>query len=135
MQAPNNCRYIDMSLPADRDMMLLVRLTASGALAKTGVTVDVLDDFKTAIEEACSCLISQRDAPGRIALRFDIGDRRAVFTCNCADGCPTGRRIDPSELEVASCILDSLVDKSEIEVCDGVIRAIRLSVELPGRGD
>ncbi len=135
MQAANNCRYIDMSLPADRGMMLLVRLATSGALAKTGVTIDVLDDFKTAIEEACSCLISQTDAPGRIALRFDIGDRRATFICTCADGWPTGRVIDPSELEVASCILDSLVDKSEIEVCDGVIRAIRLYVELPGRGD
>lgn len=135
MQAANNCRYIDMSLPADRDMMLLVRLATSGALARTGVTIDMLDDFKTAIEEACSCLISQIASPGRIALRFDIGDKLATFTCSCADGCPTGRAIDPSELEVASCILDSLVDKSEIEICDGVIIAIRLFVELPGRGD
>ena len=115
MQEPNNCRYIDMSLPADKDMMLLVRLTASGALARSGVTIDRMDDFKTAIEEACSCLISQIAAPGRIALRFDIGDRCAQFTCSCADGCPTGMIVDPAELEVASLILESLVDKSEIE--------------------
>ena len=131
MQESNNCRYIDMSLPADKDMMLPIRLAASGVLARSGVTIDTLDDFKTAIEEACSCLISQTDAPGRIALRFDIGCDRAVFTCECADGCPTGRRIDPAELEVVSCILESMVDKSEIDLCGGVIRSIKLSMALP----
>ena len=130
MQETNNCRYIDMSLPAEKDMMLVVRLAASGALARSGVTLDALDDFKTAIEEACSCLISQIDAPGRIGLRFDIGNKCAMFTCSCADGCPTGRRIEPSELEVASCILDSLVDKSEIDVCNGIIHSIKLSMAL-----
>ncbi len=131
MQVANNCRYIDMSLPADKDMMLPIRLAASGVLARSGVTIDVLDDFKTAIEEACSCLISQTDEPGRISLRFDIGCGKAVFTCQCADGCPTGKVVETSELEVASLILESLVDKSEIEVCDGVIRSIKLSVALP----
>ena len=131
MQEPNNCRFIDMSLPADKDMMLPIRLAASGVLARSGVTINVMDDFKAAIEEACSCLISQTDAPGRIALRFDIGCSKAVFTCRCADGCPTGKVIDPAELEVASLILDSLVDSSEIELCGGVIRSIKLSVKLP----
>lgn len=131
MLEANNCRYIDMSLPADKDMMLLVRLTASGALARSGVTIDRLDDFKTAIEEACSCLIAQTAAPGRIALRFDIGEKCARFSCTCADGCPTGMVVDPAELEVASLILDSLVDKSEIEVHRGVIHAINLTMELP----
>ena len=130
MQEPNNCRYIDMSLPADKDMMLVVRLAASGALARSGVTIDALDDFKTAIEEACSCLISQIDAPGRIALRFDIGEKCAMFTCSCACGGSTGRAIESSELEVASCILDSLVSKSEIDVRDGVIHSIRLTMAL-----
>lgn len=131
MQDPKNCRFIDMSLPADKDMMLPIRLAASGVLARSGVTIDVLDDFKTAIEEACSCLISQTDAPGRIALRFDIGCDKAVFTCQCADGCPTGKVVEPAELEVAAVILDALVDKSEIDVCEGVIRSIKLSVALP----
>jgi len=131
MQESKNCRFIDMSLPADKDMMLPIRLAASGVLARSGVTIDVLDDFKTAIEEACACLIAQTDAPGRIALRFDIGCDKAVFTCRCADGCPTGKVVEPSELEVASLILDSLVDNSEIEVSGGIIHSIKLSVALP----
>ena len=131
MQESKNCRYIDMSLPADKDMMLLVRLAASGVLARSGVTIDRLDDFKTAIEEACSCLISQTDAPGRIALRFDIGEKCAKFTCTCAGGCPTGRVVDPAELEVAGLILESLVDNSAINVSDGVIHSIDLSMALP----
>ena len=43
----------------------------------------------------------------------------------------TGNVVDPSELEVASLILDSLVDNSEIELCGGIIRSIKLSVKLP----
>lgn len=130
MLAANDCRYIDISLPAEKDMMLLVRLAASGALARSGVTIDALDDFKTAIEEACSCMIAQIDPPGRMALRFDIGTDCAVFTCTCSDSCPFGRKIDPAELEVARCILDSLVSKTEFEVHGGVIHEIKLTMEL-----
>lgn len=124
-------RYIDMSLPADRDMMLVARLTASGALARAGLTVDALDDLKMAVEESLGLMMAQLAPPGRIALKFQLGKCRMVFTCECADGCHTGVAMDETELEVARCILASLVDEAEVLTVDGVVRSIRLTAQLP----
>jgi len=124
-------RYIDMSLPADRDMMLVARLTASGVLARAGLTVDALDDLKMAVEESLGLMMAQIASPGRVALRYELGKCRMIFTCECEDGCLNGKPIDPTELEVARCILASLVDAAEVVTEDGVIRSIRLKMALP----
>lgn len=63
MEQRNACRAIEMKLPAEKDMLLVVRLTASGILTRCGATLDVMDDFKIAVEEACSLLIAQTE-PG-----------------------------------------------------------------------
>ena len=124
-------RYIDMSLPADQDMMLVARLTASGVLARAGLTVDALDDLKMAVEESLGLMMAQIASPGRIALNFNMSKCCMVFTCECADGCQTGLPIDETELEVVRCILASLVDEAEVVTADGVIRSIRLKTALP----
>ncbi|MGI6240291.1 MAG: hypothetical protein ACOYI5_11790 [Christensenellales bacterium] len=124
-------RFIEMSLPAEKDMMLVARLTASGVLARSGLTVDALEDLKMAVEEALGLMMAQIAPPGRIALQFSIGDKAMVFTCECADGCQTGLPIDETELEVATCILDSLVDTAEVSTANGIIRYIRLTKALP----
>lgn len=124
-------RYIDMSLPADRDMMLVARLTTSGVLARSGLTVDALDDLKMAVEESLGLMMAQVAPPGRIALKFTLRKCCMVFTCECADGCHSGKPVDETELEVARCILASLVNEAEVETVDGVIRSIRLVAKLP----
>ncbi len=124
-------RYIDMSLPADRDMMLVARLTASGALARAGLTVDALDDLKMAVEESLGLMMAQVASPGRVVLKFKLGKCRMEFTCACADDCRTGIAVDETELEVAQCILASLVDEAEIVAVDGVVHSIRLVAQLP----
>lgn len=124
-------RTVDMSLPADRDMMLVARLTASGVLARSGLTVDVLDDLKMAVEEALGLMMAQIAPPGRVALQFHLGKCHMVFTCECADGCKTGIPIDDTELEVVRCILASLVDEVELSTQNGVIQYIRLQMALP----
>lgn len=124
-------RYIDMSLPVDRDMMLVARLTASGVLARAGLTVDALDDLKMAVEESLGLMMAQVAPPGRIALTFQLSKCCMVFTCECADGCQTGIAIGDTELEVARCILASLVDEAEVAAVDGVVHSIRLVARLP----
>lgn len=124
-------RYIDMSLPAERDMMLVARLTASGVLARAGLTVDALDDLKMAVEESLGLMMAQIASPGRIALKFKLGKCCMVFTCECADDCRTGIAASETELEVARCILASLVNEAEVVTVDGVVRSIRLVAQLP----
>ena len=131
MREEDQNRYIDMSLPAERDMMLVARLTASGVLARAGLTVDALDDLKMAVEESLGLMMAQIASPGRIALTFKLGKCCMVFTCECADDCQSGIAISETELEVARCILASLVNEAEVVTVDGVVRSIRLVAQLP----
>lgn len=126
-----NGRYIEMTLPAERDMMIVVRLAASGVLARSGLTVDALGDLKMAVEEACSCLISQISGPGRLDLRFEIGKKEMKINCRCADDCVMGSPMNDSEIEVVGCILDSMVDRAEITRQDGIISNISLVTAIP----
>lgn len=131
MQEAANCRYIEMSLPADRDMMIVVRLATSGVLARSGLTLDALSELKMAVEEACICLISQMSEPGRLELRFEIGKDVMKINCRCADDCVMGVPMSSSEAEVVGCILDSMVDKADITLHDGIISNIRLTAAIP----
>jgi len=128
MQEAIQNRYIDMSVPADREMMIVVRLAASGALARSGLSLDALSDLKMAVEEACTCLISQISGCGRLELRFELGDDRTSINCRCSDCCTMGEPLSESEIDVAGCILDSMVDKAEISKDNGYICNIALTM-------
>lgn len=127
MQETVNERFIEMSLPAERDMMIVVRLTASGVLARSGLSLDALGDLKMAVEEACTCLISQISGCGRLDLRFELGENATRINCRCADCCTMGEAVNPAEIEVVQCILESMVDSAEIITNDGYISNICLT--------
>ena len=131
MQESSNGRYIDISLPAERDMMIVVRLAASGVLARWGLTLDALGEVKMAVEEACSCLISQITGAGRLEVVFETGDDCMWTRLACAESCAMGGEMDPSELEVARCILESLADDVVFTREDGHVTAIALRAALP----
>ena len=131
MLGSSNDRNIELSLPAERDMMIVVRLAASGVLARWGLTLDAMGDVKMAVEEACSCLISQLSGEGRLEVVFEAGDGCVWTHLSCAPGCAMGEAMDPSELEVAKCILESLADEVVFAQQDGHITAIDLKAALP----
>ena len=50
-------RTVELSVPAHRDMMLVLRLTTAGVVARAGLGVDRINDVKMAVEEACALII------------------------------------------------------------------------------
>ena len=61
---------ISLTVPADKSMMLVIRLTTAGVLARARLTVDAIDDMKMAVEEACTLMISQQCPPGALCVEF-----------------------------------------------------------------
>lgn len=131
---PNPCKnpLIELILPADPKLMLVIRLTVAGVIARAGVTVDRMDDMKLAVEEACSCLLDQESLPEKLHLRFECNEKELnICVCALSDEPCTGDA-DEAELDVVRCILDSLVDHTDFDVQNGWIAAIRMKAALVG---
>lgn len=129
----NNTRLkspVELSVAADAGMMLVLRLTTAGVIARAGLTVDVMDNLKMAVEEACNCLIGQKEPPQRLKLAFTCEDGALVIRV-CAEDmhCPE-TAVDETELEIVRCILGSLADSVSFDMCEGWIRSIELRCEL-----
>lgn len=119
---------VELKLPAQQSMMLVLRLTTAGVIARAGLTVDRLDDVKLAVEEACSCLIDSENAPERLCLRF-AEDEAGLTIRICGDGQCEGA-VSEDEMSVVRCILESLVDGVEIRTRGEAIAAIELKISL-----
>ena len=121
---------VELSVAADAGMMLVIRLTTAGVLARARLTVDAIDDMKMAVEEACTLMISQQCPPAALCvefLRLEDGleihvHSRAEQPCLCG--------MDPAELDVVRDILGSLADDAQIDYFGGKIRNISLTKKL-----
>ena len=119
---------VELALPARRSMMLVLRLTTAGVVARAGLTVDRMDDVKLAVEEACSSLISEAGGPERLRLRFSEADGALRISVRGEDGTPAA--IGADEREVVRCILESLVDGAALCVDGSAIVGADLRVAL-----
>jgi len=120
---------VELKLPAQQNMMLVLRLTTAGVIARAGLTVDRMDDVKLAVEEACSCLISAAQAPERLCLRFSE-DAQGMKISVCGDCQCGGAAINEDELAVVKCILENLVDGVDVCMHGDAIGAIEMRVAL-----
>ena len=119
---------VELALPARRSMMLVLRLTTAGVVARAGLTVDRMDDVKLAVEEACNCLIQEAGGPERLRLRFSESDGALRIAVRGEGGTPAA--IGEDEREVVRCILESLVDGAELRVDGAAVTGVELRVAL-----
>lgn len=125
---------VELRLPAQPQMMLVVRLTTAGVLARSGLTIEAMDDVKMAAEEACNCLIRSCGCPAlHIIYRVEDG----AFALNAyaegcdSEGCVPCEGISDDEVAVMRCVLLSMVDQVELSFDGGCLRALALRKQLP----
>lgn len=121
---------VELVVAADAESMLIVRLTAAGVLARAGSTLDQMDALKSAVEEACTCLVRQKNPPERMALKFSCEGDCLVFAAEGVNAdLPVGD-MDETEREVVKCILESVADEVRLDVRDGWLRGVEIRAAL-----
>lgn len=121
---------IVLNLPADQNLMLVIRLTAAGVIARAGVTVDRMDELKMAVEETCACLMEQRNPPRRIELCFRARKDALEIRADALDAEQAVGDTDADALEIITCIIGSLVDEVKFEVLNGYIESVEMRTAL-----
>jgi hypothetical protein len=124
---------VELSLPADPQMLFLARMTAAAVAARAEMSYDQVEDLRLAIDELCIALLGSPPGTGQIALLFQwdaIGTLDVVGTL-VPEGGPSGNGKEPEpertgtplSFELSQRILDALVDDHGADVIGGVHRA------------
>jgi hypothetical protein len=127
----NDVHRVELSIPADPQMLFLARMTAAAVAARAELNYEQVEDLRLAIDELCITLLHFGVSAGQIALLFqwDSEGTLNVVGTLVPDGEPstngnapgkTGRSLSA---ELSQRILDSLVDDHGSDVIDGVHRA------------
>lgn len=119
---------IELRLPAERNMMLVLRLTTAGVVARAGLGVDRMDDVKMAVEEACNCILGEENNAEQLCLSFQTENENLLIRICADEGCCASAEED--ELSVVRCILESLVDSVNICTKDDRLSGVELRVAL-----
>lgn len=126
-------KKIELCVPAERNMILIVRMTTSGVVSRAGFTLDEVDDMKMAIDEACNLMLLQKS--GCQSLKFTYEYAADAVTAlvegkDFADEAENGE--DMNMQEVIRCILETMVDEVTLtERADGKIGSIYLKKYVP----
>lgn len=120
---------IELKLPAERNMMLVLRLTTAGVVARAGLGVDRMDDVKMAVEEACNCILGDDITAETLRLTFANDDKNLIIRICADDGCAAAATQE-DEMSVVRCILESLVDGVDVRMKDDKLSGVELRVAL-----
>ena len=107
---------IFLSLPADREFVLLARMAISGLGMLAGLDVDLIDDLRTATDECCDCLLHQPVRAERLELRARVQDGR-LYCCMNAVRSNGPSDLPQSDLDVTRGVLETLMPDVSLQ-CD-----------------
>ena len=122
-------RTVELSVSADKDMMLVIRMTAAGALSRAGLTIDDIEDMKLAVDEACLSLMAQPVRYERLSATFSLapsGVRLRVAGLSPREG-DAARQNPAEDDEVLRCVLEAMADEAVIHRDERGIFAIELA--------
>jgi len=107
---------IMLSLPADKDFILLARMALSGLGMLAGLDVDLIDDLRSATDECCDCLLHQPLKADRLEMHARIGDGRLYCCLNAIRGGDVSD-VPASDVEITRGILETLMPDVSLQ-CD-----------------
>lgn len=131
-----DAKRIELCVPAERNMLLIIRMTSSGVMSRAGLTLDELDDVKMAIDETCNMMMLQKPCCSELSFVYEYNEKAVTVQIE-------GRNVVKSEeientdtniQEVIRCILESMVDEVEmISRENGSAKVVILKKFIPDR--
>jgi hypothetical protein len=127
----NDLHRVELSLPADAQMLFLARMTAAAVATRAELDYEQVEDLRLAIDELCIALLGTGAHAGQIALLFqwDTDGVLDVVGTLIPDGDPSTNgdgsheASSPLSFELSQRILDALVDDHGTDSVGGVHRA------------
>lgn len=109
---------ITVTAPADASSIAIFRLVAAGVTARTDASIDVVDDVRIAVAEACNYLLANGPEAGTLSMEVAIEpDRLRVVVAMEPAGQAVDMGLGGSDLSWT--IIRGLTDLAESSTIDG----------------
>ncbi len=126
-------KKIELCVPADRSMLLIIRMTTAGVMSRAGMTLDEMDDMKMAIDESCNMMMLQKPTCRMLSLCYEYSEDAVEVNIKGEGICEQAEeKADGTMQEVIRCILEAIVDEVSIMPrADGGTGMISLKKKVP----
>lgn len=116
-----------LSVPAISEWGLVVRTTLGAVGVMANLSLDVIDDLRTAVEEAFDLLTHQKRLVERVILDCGIENGKIFITLE-AQRAPDSQACEMMDPEVAQLIIGTLVTEVKLEGDQCGVYTVRMSL-------
>ena len=116
-----------LTVPAQEDWAIVVRSALNGVGVLANLSADMLDDLRTAVDEAYDLLMSQPRKVEHIRLVCEIKND-ALHLHIQAERAPSFQQCAPADPEVARLIIGTLVTEAHLEGDSCVINGEKMTL-------
>ena len=106
-----------LTFPARAEYIRLVRLVASGMVARAGFTIDDIEDLRIGVDELCSLLVDHARPDADVTVRFHVDSDVIVVDAETTASVEGDVSLD----ELSRHILKVAVDEHRVERIGAVV--------------
>lgn len=110
---------LELVLPADPQMLRIVRLVASGLASLAELDLDGVEEVRVAADELVSTMI-EASAGGRVSVRLTVTDQALQIEASTALGNGSPLEVDP----LVDVVLDAVANEHTWHTDDGVAHGV-----------
>lgn len=115
-----------LTVPANQEWTIVLRMAAAGVGAIYDLPVDVLDDLHTALEESCELLLHQDYTAETLTLQCEAKADGLHVTLTAQER--TGHQEEIADADIARLIIQTLVKEVALEKDDGGVHCVRMTL-------
>lgn len=119
---------ISLRVPGEMAYALVIRTALGGVAILKDLSVDQMDDLRTAADEACDCLLHQGRCVSAIQMQVTEGEKQLTVSLEAEfTGCRQGDCANQTAISKA--VLETLIPQVELKVAEcGCIQRIDLTM-------
>ena len=118
---------ITLTIPARKECILVMRMTAAGVCALHDLPVDVMEDLRTAIDESCELLLHQDYVAETLTLRCEA-KKEGMFVSVTAQKSASQPCEDAADADIAKLIIGTLVKEVTLEQDESGVHGVMMTL-------
>lgn len=120
-------KCMTLTIPARKECILVMRMTAAGVCALYDLPVDVMEDLRTAIDESCELLMHQDYVAETLTLHCEAR-KDGLHISVTAQKCASQQCEEAADADIAKLIIGTLVKEVAMEQDESGVHSVKMTL-------